>query len=449
VKDRVTGGAVNGSGLLRVRTAAVGENTMLARIIALVEGAQAAKAPVQHLVDQVSAIFVPVVVGIAALTLLGWWLLAGDFAGGLIAAVSVLVIACPCALGLATPTAVMVGTGAAARAGILIREPAALERAWRIDTVILDKTGTVTEGKPAVTALVPAEGVAEDELLLAAAAVQQGSEHPLARAVIARAAETLPGTALPRVGEFQSHAGRGVVGRVGGRLVAIGNRRLMAEQGVDIEPLVVPAARQEDAARTVLWAAEVAPARRLLGLIAVADPVRPTAKAAAQSLVAAGIATVMLTGDNRATAMAVAEQIGVADYRADVLPADKATEVERLRAQGRTVAMVGDGVNDAPALAAADIGIAIGSGADVAMATAGITLMRADPRLVADAIAISRATYRKIRENLFWAFVYNLVGIPLAALGLLSPVVAGAAMAASSVSVVSNALTLKRWRPLA
>ena len=445
VGDRVTGGAVNGSGLLRVRTRAVGKDTALARIIALVEGAQAAKAPVQRLVDDVAAVFVPAVLVVAFVTLLLWWIGFGDFAGGLVAAVSVLVIACPCALGLATPTAIMVGTGMAARAGILIRDPEALELAHRLDTVVLDKTGTLTEGKPAVTALLPAAGVSDDEVLRLAAAAQQGSEHPLAHAVLARA----EGMTLPRVTEFTAQLGRGLTASVDGRRLAIGNRRLMAEQGVAAGGMEAAAEALEREGRTVMWVAETAPKARLLGLIAVADPIRPTAKAAVAELVRLGIEPILLTGDNRTTAAAVAGALGIAHFAAEVLPGEKAAEVERLRRDGRTVAMVGDGVNDAPALAAADVGIAIGTGADVAMATAGITLMRGDPRLVADAIRASRATYRKIQQNLFWAFAYNVVGIPLAAVGMLSPVIAGAAMAASSVSVVTNALTLRRWRPQA
>ena len=445
VGDRVTGGAVNGSGLLRVRTRAVGKNTALARIIALVEGAQAAKAPVQRLVDDVAAVFVPAVLVVALVALLLWWIAFGDFAGGLIAAVSVLVIACPCALGLATPTAIMVGTGMAARAGILIRDPEALELAHRLDTVVLDKTGTLTEGKPAVTALVPADGVGDDELLRLAAAAQQGSEHPLAHAVLARA----EGLELPRVAAFTAHVGRGLTADVDGRRLAIGNRRLMAEQGVDTGSMNGAADGLERDGRTVMWVAETVPSTRLLGLIAVADPIRPTAKAAVEELARLGIEPILLTGDNRTTAAAVAGALGIASFAAEVLPGEKAAEIERLRRDGRTVGMVGDGVNDAPALAAADVGIAIGTGADVAMATAGITLMRGDPRLVADSIRVSRATYAKIRQNLFWAFAYNVIGIPLAAVGMLSPVIAGAAMAASSVSVVTNALTLRLWRPQA
>ncbi len=439
--DGVVGGSINGSGLLRVETTAVGEQAMLARIIALVQGAQAKKAPVQRLVDRVAAVFVPIVLACALIAFLSWYLLAGSFVGGLIAAVAVLVIACPCSLGLATPTALMVGTGAAARAGILIRDAEALERAHRLDTVVLDKTGTVTEGRPEVTEIVP-HGVAEAELLVLAAAAQTGSEHPLARAVLARAA----GMALPHLEAFQSHAGRGLTAHVAGRRIVIGNRALLA--GHDVAPVLeAEAQRLEEQGRTVMWVAELEPERVLLGLIAVMDKIRPTAAAAVHRLQAAGIETVLLTGDNARTAQAVARELGIARVLAEVLPGEKAAEVERLQQAGHCVAMVGDGVNDAPALAQADVGIAMGGGADVAMQAAGITLMRGDPLLIADAIAISRATWRKLRQNLFWAFCYNVIGIPLAGLGLLNAMVAGAAMAFSSVTVVSNALLLRRWRP--
>lgn len=441
--DRVVGGSINGGGLLRIETTAVGGQSVLARIIALVEHAQARKPPVQQLVDRVSAVFVPIVVTIAGLAFLGFWL-AGHPAAGVIAAVSVLVIACPCALGLATPTALMVGTGAAARAGILIRDPQALESAHRLDTVILDKTGTVTEGKPAVTEIIP-RGIEEGELLRLAAAAQTGSEHPLARAVLAKA-EGLP---MPKLEAFQAHAGRGLTARIDGRRIAIGNRRLMSDHGVATEPLENQAQRLEDEGRTVMWIAALDPQAQLLGVIAVADPIKPTAKAAIQRLRQAGIETVLLTGDNERTARTVAGRLGIERVLAGVLPADKAAEVQRLQAAGRRVAMVGDGVNDAPALAAADIGIAMGTGTDVAMQTAGITLMRGDPRLIGDAITVSRATYNKIRQGLFWAFIYNVIGLPVAALGFLNPVIAGGAMALSSVSVVSNALLLRRWRPSA
>jgi Cu+-exporting ATPase len=442
--EQVTGGSINGTALLRVKVSAVGEQSTLARIIALVEQAQQKKAPVQRLVDHVAAVFVPVVLILALGTFLVWWLVLGEFTPGVIAAVSVLVIACPCALGLATPTALMVGTGAAARAGILIRDVEALERAHQLDTVVLDKTGTLTEGKPAVADIVT-HGVSERTLLEFAAAAQQGSEHPLARAVLARAV----GFELPALEDFQSYPGRGLTARVGSQEIAIGNRRLMKDKGVAIEDTELQAARLETRGKTVMWVAALGPSVRLLGMIAVADPVKPTAEAAVQRLHDAGIETVLLTGDNERTAAALAAQVGIKRVLAGVLPEGKAEEVQRLQSQGKHVAMVGDGINDAPALAAADTGIAMGTGADVAMQTAGITLMRGDPLLIADAIAISRATYVKIRQGLFWAFIYNVLGLPAAALGFLSPMLAGAAMALSSVSVVSNALLLRRWRPAA
>jgi P-type Cu+ transporter len=442
--DKVTGGSMNGSGLLRVETTAIGEKSVLARIIALVEHAQARKPPIQRMVDRVAAIFVPIVVAIAVLAFLGFWLLAGNAPEGLIAAVSVLVIACPCSLGLATPTALMVGTGAAARAGILIRDAEALERAHRLDIVMLDKTGTLTEGKPAVTDIIP-RGTSETELLQLAAAAQAGSEHPLARAVLARA----QGLPRPRLESFESRPGMGLVALVAGRHIVIGNRRLMSEHHVETVALETDAAALEEHGRTVMWIAALEPAPRLLGLIAVADPVKPSARAAVQRLREEGIETVLLTGDNERTANAVAAQLGIERVRAGVTPAEKAAAVQRFQAEGKHVGMVGDGVNDAPALAAADIGFAMGTGTDVAMQTAGIILMRGDPRLIADAIAVSRATREKIRQGLFWAFIYNVIGLPVAAFGFLNPVIAGGAMALSSVSVVSNALLLRRWRPTA
>jgi Cu+-exporting ATPase len=441
--ERVIGGAVNGSGLIRVKTRAVGKDTALSRMVALVEAALAAKAPVQRLVDKISAGFVPIVVAIAALAWAVWWLGLDDFEGGMIAAVSVLVLACPCALGLATPAALMVGTGVAARAGILIRDPVALEAAHRVDTVIFDKTGTLTEGHPAVVDVAPAPDVDKDELLRLAAAAQQGSEHPLARALLSHAA----GIALPRVADFRAKPGLGLIATVEGRKLLIGNRRLMQTEGFDLSMLDARARLAEEKGWSVSLIAESEPSRRLLGLIGFTDRPRATASAAVKELKRQGLEVVLMTGDNRATAGAVAGALGITEFAANILPEAKAAEVERRRRQGKRVAMVGDGVNDGPALAAADVGIAMGGGTDVAAAASGITLVRNDPRLVADAIAVSKATYRKIQENLFWAFLYNVLGIPLAAIGLLSPVIAGAAMALSSVSVVGNALRLRRFRP--
>lgn len=445
VGDAVSGGAINGDGLLLVRTTATGGETILARIIRLVEDAQAAKAPIQHLVDRVSAVFVPVVLGIALATLAGGWLWSGDVETAIVNAVAVLVIACPCALGLATPTAIMVGTGVAARHGVLIKDAEALEVAHRVDTVAFDKTGTLTEGRPQLVAAEAVDGDAS-ALLELAASLQAGSEHPLAHAVMEAAQRQ--GMVVRAVTALQALPGRGLVGEVDGVRYLLGSARLMQEQGVTLGALQLAAERLAAEGRTVSWLA-AADGSRLLGLLAFGDTVKASAARAVARLHAQGIATVMISGDNRGAAAAVAAGLGIDQVVAEVLPADKARHVARLKAQARGVAMVGDGINDAPALAAADVGIAMSTGTDVAMHAAGVTLMRGDPALVADAIEISRLTYRKIRQNLFWAFVYNLVGIPLAALGLLNPMVAGAAMAFSSVSVVSNGLLLKRWRPAA
>ncbi len=445
--DAVTGGAINAHGVLVARTTAVGGETTLARIIRLVENAQAAKAPIQRLVDKVSAVFVPVVMVIALITFIGWWMASGDAEIAILNAVAVLVIACPCALGLATPTAIMAGTGVAARHGILIKDAEALELAHRIDVVVFDKTGTLTDGTPHVAACVAlkdSDGSGRNDVLAMAAGLQAGSEHPLARAVLAEAAAASV-TSRPARAQ-QALPGRGISGEVDGDTLWLGNRRLMDENGVDTAAFDAAATELEAAGRTVSWLARASD-RRALGLLAFGDAVKSSAAAGVARLKDRGIATVMLTGDNRGAAQTAAAVLGIDRVLAEVLPADKANQVSQLKTGGKTVAMVGDGINDAPALAAADVGIAMSSGSDVAMHTAGITLMRGDPALVADAIDISRRTYAKIRQNLFWAFVYNVVGIPLAAFGFLSPVIAGAAMAFSSVSVVSNALLLKRWRP--
>ncbi len=440
---RVAAGSINTDGRLTIRTEAIGSETMLARIVRLVEGAQASKAPIQRLADRVSAVFVPVVLGIALVTLLAWLVVAADPAQALLNAVAVLVIACPCALGLATPTAIMVGTGVAARRGILIRDAAALEQAHAVTIVAFDKTGTLTEGKPRVTDVVAVDGD-QTRLLTLAASLQAGSEHSLAGAVRARAAEL--GLDVARAGSFHALAGRGVLGKVEGQDLAFGNRRLMRDHAIATDALDQQAAALEQSGHTVSWLARTAPTPALLGLIAFGDTVKPTARAAIARLHQAGLRTVMLTGDSRGAAEAIASGLGIESIQAEILPADKAAAVAALRRDGAVVAMVGDGINDAPALAAADIGIAMATGTDVAMETAGITLMRGDPALVADAIEISRRTTAKIRQGLFWAFAYNVLGIPLAALGYLSPVIAGAAMALSSVSVVANALLLRRWR---
>ena len=436
--DAVVAGAVNGDGMLRVTATRVGAESTISRIIRMVQGAQASKAPVQKLVDKISAIFVPVVVLVALAAFLGWWLVGGDLQTAFVASVSVLVIACPCALGLATPTGIMVGTGVAARNGILIKDAEALELAQHVTVVVFDKTGTLTEGHPAVMSTVAQDGNSNALLYLAASA-QQGSEHPLARAVLA----AVPAATLAPVSEFRSLPGRGLVAVVEGRSLMIGSRRLMIEEGVDLGALFAKAGEEEAKGRTIMWVAE---AMRGLGFIAVADPVKPSAAKAVADLKALGVETVMLTGDNALAAHAVADMVGIKRVLAEVLPEDKAAEVSKLCAEGRVVAMVGDGVNDAPALAAAHIGIAMGTGSDVAMQAAGITLVRGDPALLAQALSLSRATTAKIRQNLFWAFAYNVVAIPAAAAGLLTPVMAGAAMAMSSVSVVSNSLLLRRWR---
>ena len=440
--DRVTGGTVNAEGLIIVRTSAIGAETALARIIRLVESAQAKKAPIQRVVDRVSSVFVPVVLVVAALTLVAWGVIGGDWTAAWLNAVAVLVIACPCALGLATPTAIMAGTGVAARHGILIKDAEALEVAHAVGVVAFDKTGTLTVGRPSLTAI-EGQGMSARELLGLAAGLQAGSEHPLARAIgDAAAREQL--TPSPVTG-FTALPGRGVSGTVDGRLLKLGSARLLREEGLAPGPLAARADALAGAGNTVSWLME---SGRVLGLLAFGDTVKPGAADAIARLNAQGIETVLLTGDNAGAASAVAAQLGIKSVKAEVLPADKAEVVAALKSHGR-VAMVGDGINDAPALAAADVGIAMATGTDAAMHAAGITLMRGDPRLVADAIAISRRTYGKIRQNLFWAFFYNVVGIPLAAFGLLSPMLAGAAMAFSSVSVVSNALLLKRWRPAA
>jgi Cu+-exporting ATPase len=444
--DHVTGGSVNAQGLLLVRTAAVGAESTLARIVRMVESAQANKAPIQRLVDRVSAVFVPVVVGLAVLTVLGWGLIAGQWEPGILNAVAVLVIACPCALGLATPTAIMAGTGVAARHGILIKDAQALEVAHAITVVAFDKTGTLTEGKPRLVAAEPAEPAESERaaLLRASASIQAGSEHPLARAVLEAAAHE--SIEVPAAAQVRAVSGKGMAALVEGRELRLGSSRYMDELQVDCAPLQAAAQRLQAQGATVSWLADVTQQPRLLGLLAFADTVKASARAAIEQLHRLGVKTVLVTGDNPGSAQAVADQLQIQTVRAEVLPQHKAQIVAELKQAGAIVAMVGDGINDAPALAAADVGIAMSTGTDVAMQAAGITLMRGDPALVADAIDVSRRTYAKIRQNLFWAFVYNVVGVPLAAFGFLNPVIAGAAMAFSSFSVVSNALLLRRWK---
>ena len=439
--DKVFAATANAQGALRCRATGVGEQTLLAGIIRLVGEAQGSKAPVQRLADRISAVFVPVVCAIALLTFAGWWFYSGQLAEALINAVAVLVIACPCALGLATPTAIMVGTGQGARAGILVRNAEALERAERITVLAVDKTGTLTEGQPQLTDVIPL-AVSESEALTLAAALEKGSEHPLARAILARVIpqeDFLRGAVNGEtVANFEAHAGRGVSGEIGGRKLRLG-----APDWLGMADDAQVLALQEAGKTTVVLADD----EQILAIMGIADALRPTSTQAIQRLRAKGIRVVMLTGDNAATAASIARQAGIDEFRAGILPGDKAAAVAELRSTGGLVAMVGDGINDAPALAAADVSFAIGAGSDAAVEAADLTLIRSDLNVVVDAIDLSHATLSKIRQNLFFAFIYNVLGIPLAALGMLSPVFAGAAMAMSSVSVVSNSLLLKRWRP--
>jgi Cu+-exporting ATPase len=436
---RAATGTVVLDGRVVLRATAIGADTMLARIAAMVSAAQASRAPVQKLVDRVASVFVPVVVVLALATLGTWLALGAGFEDALLHAVAVLVIACPCALGLATPAAIMAGTGAAARAGILIRDAAVIERAGAITLVAFDKTGTLTEGRPRLAALHAAPGIAEQAALAEAAALQSGSEHPLARAVLAAHAG-----AVPHVQDFRALPGRGVQGSVAGQRRWLGSARLLAERGLAEGPLAILARAEDEAGRTLAW---LMAEDRALALLAFDDALKPGAAPAIAALHRQGIAVAMLSGDSAAAAAQAARSLGIDHIAAGMLPAGKAEAIAAWRAKGFRVAMVGDGINDAPALAAADLGIAIGTGTDVAIAAAGITLMRGDPGLVPAALDITRRTRAKLKENLAWAFLFNLIGLPLAAAGLLSPPLAGAAMAMSSVSVVANALLLSRWRP--
>ena len=444
---KLTGGSINGDGRVVMAVTAVGQETVLAQIIRLVEDAQAAKAPIQRMVDQVSAVFVPVVLVIGLATLLGWWWAGAPLETALIHAVAVLVIACPCALGLATPAAIMAGTGVAARHGILIKDAQSLEVAHRVDTVAFDKTGTLTVGQPRLVSFVAAPGADEAQALTAAATLQGGSEHPLARAVEAAAKER--GLAVAQPDGVRAVPGRGSEGEVGVRSYLIGSLRWMEELGVPLGELQADAQRLQGEGATVSAMVErTTQGLTPVALMGFADEPKPGAREALAALRRRGLRLAMISGDNRAAALVMGRRLGLHDDEvlADVLPGDKAAQVAQLKRGGHRVCMVGDGVNDAPALAAADVGMAMATGTDVAMHAAGITLMRGDVSLVGGALDISHRTVRKIRQNLFWAFAYNVAGIPLAALGFLSPVVAGAAMALSSVSVVSNALLLKRWR---
>ena len=452
VGDGVIGGTVNRTGTFRYRATTLGADSVLAQIIRLVRDAQGSRAPIQALADRISAVFVPVVISLAIATFVVWYVTAGEAPAvrAFAAAVAVLIIACPCAMGLAVPTAVMVATGKGAELGILIKGGEALQRAGSLDTVVLDKTGTVTEGKPSVTDIVRTAGAPEEaELLRLVASLERSSEHPLGEAIVDAAASR--SLSLGSVESFASHTGRGVTGVVDGRALVVGNAALMADWAIDVEPLRRQAERLAAEARTVVY---VAVDGALAGLVSIADPVKPTSAAAVSALERMGLDVVMLTGDNQVTADAVARAAGIGRVVAGVLPDGKVAEVKRLQGEGRTVAMVGDGVNDAPALAQANVGIAIGSGTDIAIEAGDVTLMRGDLRGVASAIMLSRRTMRTMKQNLFWAFVYNVIGIPIAAgvlypfTGLLlSPILASAAMAFSSVSVVSNSLRLRRYTP--
>lgn len=439
VADKVTGGSVNLDGVLQIRAIAVGAESTLSRIIQLVEQAQGAKAPVQALVDKISAIFVPAVLVIAFITLLGWGFITGDWVAGILNAVAVLVIACPCALGLATPAAIMAGTGSAARSGILIKDATALEQAQAVTLVVFDKTGTLTQGKPLLMQF--STFVDEPKLLLWSASLQQHSEHPIAKALVSYATEhqvTAVETEL-----FQVVAGKGVQAKVEGRNLVLGSSHWMQQLGLQLPEDQI----QTDGA-SVSWLAEQQSdeSYRLLALFCFTDELKPDALQAVSSLKQQGIAVAMLTGDTQASASLIAQQLQLTEWKAEVLPAEKAAAIQLWQQQGYKVAMVGDGINDAPALAQADLGIAMASGTEVAVSASAMTLMRSQPLLVSAALQIARLSYRKIQQNLFWAFIFNIVGIPLAALGYLNPLIAGAAMACSSLVVISNALLLQRWK---
>ena len=448
VGDEVTGGTLNTSGTFLFQAKHIGADTALARIIEMVRRAQSSKPAIGRLADKISSVFVPAVLIIAVLTLLAWFNLGPEpkLSFMLVTTMTVLIIACPCALGLATPISIMVGVGKAAEYGILIRNGEALQQAGKLTTVVLDKTGTVTAGHPTVTMLVPIAGFDDKQLLIFAASLEAGSEHPLAQAIV-EAAHTRSLSLLPLSG-FEALTGRGVRGSVDGRAVLFGNARFMNEQGIELDDLPTRAAQLAEQAQTPMY---LAVDGKAAGIVAVADPIKPDSKAAIARMHALGLKVVMITGDNHATADAVARQVGIDEVLAEVLPGDKAAKVAELQGRGKVVGMVGDGINDAPALAQADVGYAIGTGTDVAIESADVTLMRGSLHGVPDAIAISRATVRNIKQNLFGAFIYNVLGIPIAAgvlypfIGLLlNPVIAGAAMAMSSVTVVSNANRL-RW----
>jgi P-type Cu+ transporter len=438
--DTVIGATINNYGSFHFTATKVGKDTLLSQIIRTVEEAQGSKAPVQHLADKVAGIFVPSVLGIALLTFLAWYIGFHDFTKALISAVSVLVIACPCALGLATPTAIMVGTGKGAENGILIKSGESLENAYKLTAVVLDKTGTITNGKPELTDIVSLGSYSKDDLLNISGSLEKRSEHPLAQAVAVKAAEI---SALKEALDFQAVPGKGVTGRIGGKKVLIGTRIYLEENAVECGRSDAPVSELEESGKTVILASIDG---KLEGILALADTVRETSKEAIARMKKMGLEIIMITGDNRRTAAAIAKEVGIDRVLAGVLPMQKADEVEKLRQEGKVVAMVGDGINDAPALAKADIGIAIGTGTDIAIEAADIALIKGDLKGVVSAIRLSKKTMNKISQNLFWAFIYNIVGIPFAALGFLNPIIAGGAMAFSSVSVVSNSLSLKRFK---
>ncbi len=440
--DKVVGGSINGDGLIQVKVTALGPETMLARIIRMVEDAQAVKAPIQRLVDKVSAYFVPAVLFIALVTIVATALIMNNWETGIIHGVAVLVIACPCALGLATPTSIMVGTGVAAKAGILIKDAEALEVSHSVTLIAFDKTGTLTEGKPSVSMLYTFEN-SETDILTLLATIQNGSEHPLAKAVMDQAdkknifyRQATSSKALP---------GRGLEAEISGKKYILGSKRILTEMNITDSSTLELAHTRELLGETVSFLIE-RPHNKVIGLISFKDNIKESARSTIKNLRDLGIKTIMLTGDNKHSAEIVAKDLGIDSFQAEILPQQKLEIIRNFKLQGEIVAMVGDGINDAPALAAAHVGIAMATGTDVAMHSAGITLMRGNPLLIADAISISRKTYSKIKQNLFWAFIYNVIGIPLAAFGYLNPVVAGAAMAMSSVSVVTNSLLLKRWK---
>ncbi len=447
VGSKLIGGTMNQTGGFVMEAGKVGKDTMLSQIVKMVAEAQRSRAPIQRLADEVSGWFVPVVIAVAIIAFFVWFFVGPEprFAHGLVAAVAVLIIACPCALGLATPMSIMVGVGRGAGLGVLIKNAEALERFEKVDTVVVDKTGTLTEGRPKVTAIVPSDGVSEADLLRAAATLERSSEHPLALAIVNAAAER--NIQLGDATEFDSPVGKGVTGIVEGRRLIIGNQRIMEESGVDVSAVTAAAEKLRNEGATVIF---MATAGKIEGLFAIADPVKATTPEAVRQLLEEGVRVVMLTGDNKTTALAVARRLGISEVEAEVLPEDKSKIVSRLRSEGRIVAMAGDGVNDAPALAAADVGIAMGTGTDVAIESAGVTLLRGDLQGIVRARELSRATMSNIRQNLFFAFVYNAAGVPVAAgilypsFGLLlSPVIAAAAMALSSVSVIGNSLRLR------